>query len=41
MEKTVKESYIKKILKIEKDHIKKYGYRKMSVKDLKKIIEGK
>ncbi|PJA19907.1 MAG: hypothetical protein COX63_01190, partial [Candidatus Diapherotrites archaeon CG_4_10_14_0_2_um_filter_31_5] len=33
VEKEVKESYIKKILKIEKDHIKKYGYRHTSIQE--------
>jgi predicted transcriptional regulator len=41
VEKEVKESYIKKILKIEEDYFKKYGYRHTSVKDLRKEIEGK
>ncbi len=37
----VKESYIRKILKIEKEHFRKYGYRHTSLKKLRKEIEGK
>ena len=40
VEPEVKESYVKKILKLEEEHFKKYGYRKMSLKDLRKEIEG-
>lgn len=40
LEPEVKESYIKKILKIEEEHFKKYGYRHKSVKDLRREIEG-
>ena len=40
LEPEVREDYIKKILKIEKDHFKKYGYRHTSIKDLRKEIEG-
>ena len=40
VEHEVKDSYVKKILKIEKDHLKKYGYRHTSLKDLRKEIEG-
>ena len=36
----VKESYIKKLLKIEKEHFKKYGYRHMSLEEFKKLFEG-
>ncbi|MBI2529949.1 MAG: hypothetical protein HYW05_02300 [Candidatus Diapherotrites archaeon] len=36
----VKESYIKKILKIEKEHFKKYGYRNTCIKEFRKEIEG-
>lgn len=36
----VKESYVKKLLKIEEDHFKKHGYRHTSLKDLRKEIEG-
>lgn len=35
----VKESYIKKILKIEKEHLRKYGYRHMSLEELRKLFE--
>ncbi|MFH1663789.1 MAG: antitoxin [archaeon] len=38
VEKEVKDSYIKKILKIEEEHFKKYGYRKMSDKELDKLF---
>lgn len=41
LEPRVKESYIKKILKIEEDHFRKYGYRHTSIKDLRKEIEGR
>ncbi len=41
LEPEVREDYIKKILKIENDHFKKYGYRHTSLKDLRKEIEGK
>ena len=41
LEPEVREDYIKKILKIEKDHFRKYGYRRTSLKDLRKEIEGK
>ncbi len=34
VEKEVKDEYIKKILEIEESHFKKYGYRKMSDKEL-------
>lgn len=37
----VKESYIKKLLKIEKEHFKKYGYRHMSIEELEKLFMGK
>ncbi|MFH1256996.1 MAG: DUF2683 family protein [Candidatus Diapherotrites archaeon] len=40
VEPEVKESYIRKILKIEQEHFKKYGYRHTSIKDLRKEIEG-
>ena len=40
LEPEVREDYIKKILKIEKDHFRKYGYRRTSLKDLRKEIEG-
>ncbi len=38
VEREVKDSYIKKILKIEEDHFKKYGYRKMSDKEFDKLF---
>jgi len=41
VEKEVKDSYIKKILKIEEEHFKKHGYKHTSTKDLRKEIEGK
>jgi len=37
----VKDSYIKKLQKIEREHLKKYGYRHMTLKDLRKETEGK
>jgi len=40
VEPEVKASYVKKILRIEKNHLKKYGYRHTNVKDLRKEIEG-
>ncbi len=40
VEPQVKESYVKKILEIEEEHFRKYGYRKMSLKGLRKEIEG-
>lgn len=38
LEPVVKESYIKKILKIEEEHFKKYGHRKMSSKELDELF---
>jgi len=38
VEPEVKESYVKKILKIEEEHFKKYGYRKMSTKELEELF---
>ena len=38
VEKDAKEEYVKKILKIEKDHFKKYGYRKMNDKELDELF---
>jgi len=38
VEPEVKESYVKKLLKIEKEHFKKYGYRKMSAKELDELF---
>lgn len=34
VEKQVSEEYVKKILKIEEEHFKKYGYRKMNDKEM-------
>jgi len=33
----VKEEYLKKLIKIGKDHIKKYGYKTMTLEELDKI----
>jgi len=38
VEREVKDSYVKKILKIEEEHFKKYGYRKMSLKELDELF---
>ena len=38
LEPEVKESYVKKLIKIEEDHFKKYGQRKMSDKELDKLF---
>jgi len=38
LEPEVKESYLKKLLEIEERHFKKYGYRKMSDKELDKLF---
>lgn len=40
LEREVKDSYVKKLLEIEEEHFKKYGYRHTSLKDLKKEVEG-
>jgi len=40
VEKKAKDSYVKKILKIEEEHFKKHGFRHTSMKDLRKEIEG-
>lgn len=40
LEREVKDSYIKKILKISEEHYKKYGYRHTSIEELKKEVEG-
>jgi hypothetical protein len=40
VEPEVKEEYVKKILEIEEQHLKKYGFRHTSIKDLRKEIEG-
>jgi len=36
----VKEEYIKKLLKIENEHFKKYGYKGQKLEDTWKEIEG-
>ena len=36
----VKESYVKKLLEIEKKHFKKYEHKHTSLKDLRKEVEG-
>lgn len=41
MKREVKDSYIKKLVKISDDHIKKYGFRHTSIAELRKEIEGK
>ncbi len=33
----MRDEYIKKILAIEKRHLKKYGYRKMSIEELDRL----
>ena len=38
VEPDVKESYVKKLLKIEEEHFNKYGYRKMGNKELNKMF---
>jgi len=38
VEPEVKEEYVKKILRIEKEHFKKYGYRKMNDKELDELF---
>lgn len=38
VEPKVKESYVKKLLKIEKEHFRKHGYRKMSTKELDRLV---
>jgi hypothetical protein len=40
VEKEVSEEYIKKILEIEDNHFKKYGYRNTTFKQLEKELEG-
>ena len=37
----VKDKYLKKIIKIEKRHFKKYKYRRMIVEELKELFELK
>jgi len=39
VEPEVKESYVKKLLKIEEAHFKKYDHRHMSMKELKELFE--
>ena len=38
VEPEVKESYVKKILKIEEEHLKKFGNRQMSSKELDELF---
>ena len=40
VEKDASEEYIKKILEIDKRHAKKYGYRKMSLRELDALCEA-
>ena len=40
LEPEVKESYVKKLLEIEKKHFKKYEHKHTSLKDLRKEVEG-
>ena len=40
LEPEVKESYVKKLLRIEEDHFKKHRYRHTNLKDLRKELEG-
>ena len=40
VEEEVSDKYLAKILKIEENHFKKYGYRHTSIEDLRKEIEG-
>lgn len=37
VEREASDEYIKKLIEIEKRHLKKYGYRKMTLKDLDKL----
>jgi len=39
LEHEVKESYVKKLIDIENQHFKKYGYRKMSKKELDDLFK--
>lgn len=39
VEPRVKESYVKKVLKIEEEHFKKHGYAAMSKKELDELFE--
>jgi len=40
VEKEAKDNYIKKILEIDERHMKKHGYKKMSIKELDKLCEA-
>lgn len=40
VEPRVKESYLKKLIDIEKKHREKYGYRHTSIEELRKEVEG-
>ncbi len=40
VEREVKDSYVKELMKIEEEHLKKYGFRHTSIKSLRKEIEG-
>jgi hypothetical protein len=37
----VKKEYIKRILEIEKNHFKKYGYRHMPIEEFRMLFEGR
>jgi len=39
VEKEANDKYIKKILGIDERHMKKYAYKKMSIKELDKLCE--
>ncbi len=39
VEKEAKDEYLKKVLEIEKNHLQKYGQRKMSVQELDRICD--
>lgn len=41
VEKEANDKYIKKLLEIEEKHLKKYGYKKMSMEQLDKLCEAK
>ena len=41
VEPEVREEYVKKLIRIEKEHMQKYGYRHTSIAQLRKEIEGK
>ena len=40
VEREVKEEYVQKLMKIENEHFKKYGFRHTALKDLRKELEG-